>query len=133
MAGIEHTGFLINLHHEALEKQRIHQSRSKEKLKRSPQSTGGTLTIPDGYAVLKVDLDADIPVIEINKGPYFKEKDKKILEVPRALAYYLTTHHNGSNKFREQIRMDAQNQLRSMLRDLLEKKDYSVSPQGRNM
>jgi hypothetical protein len=91
-----------------------------------------TLTIPDGYAVLRVDLDADIPIIEINKDP-FKDKDKKILEVPRALAYYLTTHHNGSKKFREQIRTDAQNHLRSMLKDLLEKKDYSVSPYGRNM
>jgi translation elongation factor EF-Ts len=104
-----------------------------KKVKRSPQLTGGTITIPEGYVVLRVDLDADVPIIEINKEGSFKDKNKKILEVPRALAYYLTTHHNGSNKVREQLRTDAQNQLRSMLRDLLEKKDYSVSPQGRNM
>ncbi|MBE3085605.1 MAG: hypothetical protein IMZ64_05235 [Bacteroidetes bacterium] len=105
---------------------------TRKKIKQSPQSTGGTLTIPDGYAVFRVDLDADIPIIEINKGS-LKDEDKKILEVPRALAYYLTTHHNGSRKFREQIRTDAQNHLRLMFEDLLERKDYSVSPYGRNM
>jgi hypothetical protein len=136
LMGIEDTGFLINLHHENMQKMKTQQhdrQSMKKKIKQSPQPTGGTLTIPDGYAVLRVDLDADIPIIVINKGPYFKDKDQKILEVPRSLAYYLTTHHNGSLKFREQIRTDAQNHLRSMLKDLLEKKDYSVSPYGRNM
>lgn len=86
------------------------------------QHTGGTLTIPDGYAVLHVDLDAEIPICKIikfgNKENDYKD-DEQILEIPRALAYYLTTHHNGSNKFRSLLRLDAQRDLRNKIKDLL--------------
>ena len=80
------------------------------------QCKGGTLEIPDGYAVYNVDLDADEPfciIIPENSGEEIK------LPFPKSLAYYLTTHHNGSFKFREAIRKDAQNDLRGKFRDLM--------------
>lgn len=83
----------------------------------SDQEKGGTITIPDGYFVRHVDFDADPPICIIqNHGfPVVEET----LEIPRSLAYYLTVHHNGSNNFREQLRTDAQNELRSKLKDIL--------------
>jgi hypothetical protein len=87
----------------------------------SDQAIGGTLTIPDGYAVIGVDLDADFPFCTIIKES--DDQDEHKLEIPKSLAYYLTTHHNGSFKFRDRIRTDAQNQLRSKIRQLLQHSD----------
>jgi hypothetical protein len=49
--------------------------------------------------------------------------DVMFLEIPKPLAHYLTTHHNGSVKFREELRADAQNELRSKIKSLLEFRD----------
>lgn len=83
------------------------------------QLVGGVLTIPDGYFVSHVDLDAEIPFCTIIKDNCFPE-DKKDVAIPKSLAYYLSTHHNGSDKFRKQLRRDAKNELRGQLKDLLE-------------
>lgn len=87
------------------------------------ESMGGTLIIPDGYIVYNVDLDVEPPTCTIVKEDL---TDEHKIEVPRALAYYLTTHHNGSVKFQEAIRVDAQNELRSAFRELLKHSDKSV-------
>jgi len=85
------------------------------------QYSGGFFLLPNGYYVNKVVLDADPPFcIVAPKDTYTGDKDKTIL-IPKALAYYLTTHHNGSVKFRSRIIKDARNELRNQLRSLLEK------------
>lgn len=86
---------------------------------RSDQTKGGTLTIPDGYFVNNVDLDAEVPTCTV---VYEGNDDKPdiILEIPRSLAYYLTTHHNGSIKFRDRLQRSARNALKREIKELLE-------------
>jgi len=91
----------------------------------SDEDIGGTLNIPDGYFVYNVDLDSAIPTCTIYKKD-LGSKNPQVLEIPRALAYYLTTHHNGSNKFRDLLRRDAQNTLRTKLKSLLDYSDKNI-------
>jgi len=92
----------------------------------SDQNIGGTLTIPEGYCVENVDLDSDVPTCTISKYDTENGTTTQILEIPRALAYYLTTHHNGSIKFRDSLRSDAQNTLRSKIKNLLEYSEKNI-------
>jgi hypothetical protein len=85
----------------------------------SDQSIGGELTIPDGWYVTEVDLDALVPTCIICKdGGDFD--NRKRLEIPLSLAYYLSTHYNGSARFRKAIETNARNDLRTKLRALLD-------------
>ena len=84
------------------------------------QHTGGTLTIPEGWVVYNVDLDAEEPYCHILDE---KGNNETKLSIPKSLAYYLTTHHNGSYKFRELLFKMAKNELRSELKSLLEYKE----------
>jgi len=80
------------------------------------QCVGGTLTIPDGCFVSMVNLDADEPCCMICRE---STGDTIRLAIPRALAYYLTTHDIGSKESRERIQRDARNELRRKFKDLL--------------
>jgi len=81
------------------------------------QTKGGTLIIPDGFFVRHVDLDVEPPICIINDGGV--PEIEHTIEIPRSLAYYLSVHHNGSMEFREQLRADAQNELRRKINSLL--------------
>ena len=85
---------------------------------------GGTFTIPDGWFVFKVDLDTEEPYCKILPEGFFapSEEEKKIL-IPKSLAYYLSTHDNGSNKFRNLLRVQAQNELRAEFEKLFKRDD----------
>lgn len=89
--------------------------------RKKDQATGGTLTIPDGWFVSKVDLDAEEPYCLILPKDFSapSEEEKKIL-IPKSLAYFLSKHDNGSDKFRKIIRTNVKNELRSKLKELLE-------------
>lgn len=88
------------------------------------QCKGGTLTIPDGYVIISIDADADIPTCLICRDHTLE--DEHMIEIPRALAYYLNVHHNGSLRLRECIELSAQNTLRSKIRGMLEFSDRVV-------
>jgi hypothetical protein len=90
---------------------------------KTADSMGGTLSIPDGYFVCNVDLDAEIPFCVICDT---KTLNERMLKIPKSLAYYLTTHHNGSTVFRKELMRDAQNILRNKLRNLLENSNESI-------
>ncbi|MBT6051684.1 hypothetical protein HN803_04420 [candidate division WWE3 bacterium] len=80
-----------------------------------------TLTIPAGYFVHRVDLDSDPPTCNTCRIDSFRIEDEETLVVPKALAYYLSTHSCGSKKFRALVdNMAAQNE-RAEIAELFEK------------
>jgi len=81
-------------------------------------TVGGSLVMPEGHFVERVDLDAEEPYCTVVSTDNIAGEGKKIL-IPRSLAYYLSTHHNGSNEFRDLLRRDAKNELRAELQSLL--------------
>jgi hypothetical protein len=64
------------------------------------QLAGGSLEIPDGWFVQKADFDCDEPYIEIAEDSSDREKR---IQVPKSLAYYLSTHSCGSRRMRSTI------------------------------
>ena len=85
---------------------------------RADSTVGGSLVMPEGHFVERVDLDAEEPYCMIVHKDDVVGEEAKIL-IPRSLAYYLSTHHNGSNEFRDLLRRDAKNELRAELQSLL--------------
>ena len=83
----------------------------------SDQIKGGELEIPNGYFVHKVDFDAKEPYCIIISDEDVNKQET--VYIPKSLAYYLTTHHNGSEEFRELIREKAKNELRKGIKDIL--------------
>ena len=91
---------------------------------REDQTKGGTLEIPEGYFVSSVNLDVEEPYCIIVKEDC-QESERKI-SIPKALAYYLTTHHNGSQIFRGALLKQGRNSLRGKINDLLSYEPISV-------
>lgn len=79
---------------------------------------GGSLSIPDGWCVCRADFDVEEPYIMIFDSSYQTKGDVKIL-VPKALAYYLSTHHCGSEKMRNLIKEHAICDVRDTIKDAL--------------
>jgi hypothetical protein len=104
----------------------IKQSFPKEKdtKPKTADITGGTLVIPDGYFICAVDLDDEVPFCIICDNETME--DERTLEIPKSLAHYLSTQHNGSNKLREHLILNAQNIIRDKLRELLGHSDETL-------
>lgn len=80
------------------------------------QTIGGTLEIPDKWFVCECNFDVDEPYIEISNQEC--NKTKKLL-IPKALAYYLSTHHCGSWHMREVIRDGAKREIQNAIKRAL--------------
>jgi len=79
-----------------------------------------TLTIPADYFVNGCDLDADPPYcIILHKDKWDRKDEKKVL-IPKALAYYLSTHSCGSEKFRKAVDESAARNERGEIQELFE-------------
>ena len=85
-------------------------------LKKDPATNGGTFTIPDGYFVYSVDLDADQPKAIICDDKYGEETE---ILIPKALAFYLTTHFCGSEKMQKTIEDAATKRIQDKFKSLL--------------
>jgi len=81
------------------------------------QSIGGSLTIPDGYCVNMVDLDAEEPFAIIFSEKTFSDEQK--IKIPKSLAYYLSTHFCGSRVMKESMEADTRRDLVNSIEDLL--------------
>jgi hypothetical protein len=95
-----------------------------------PATTGGSLTLPDNYAVIEVNLDAKEPYCVIEPTECDDNRSSRHLStvhipIPKSLAYYLRTHDNGSKKFRHTVEVNARNALRDKIRGLLEQESSS--------
>jgi len=80
-----------------------------------------TLTIPAGYFIFRVDFDADPPYCRICPSDSYRYEDEKDLVIPKALAYYLSTHDCGSKRMRELIEGHAARDERNEICELFEK------------
>ncbi len=82
------------------------------------QHQGGSLEIPDGWVVYSANFDAEEPYIVIFPSSGQNDHENKIM-VPKALAYYLSTHYCGSeameNVLRSRGRMEIQNKIKDAL------------------
>jgi len=78
-----------------------------------------TLTIPAGYFVSRVDLDDDPPYCMVSLVNEY-QPDKRFI-IPKALAYFLSTHSCGSEKFRKLVENMAARHERREIRDLFDK------------
>jgi len=79
-----------------------------------------SFTIPDEHYVHKVDLDCNEPYCLIShKTNFSPDKDVKLL-IPIALAYYLKTHHCGSNSMREILIEFGRTEVRNKIKSILE-------------
>jgi len=89
--------------------------------KKDSSNVDETLTIPAGYCVYRVDFDADPPTCRIFLADEWKPENDKELIVPKALAYYLSTHSCGSKKFRKRVDDMAACNERGEIAELFEK------------
>jgi len=79
------------------------------------QEMGGTLKIPDGSFVNHANFDIVEPYISIID----EQGVESMLIIPKALAYYLSVHHCGSNYMKESyIESGRQSALQSIKRAL---------------
>ena len=87
------------------------------------QSKGGVLEIPDGWFVTGANFDIPEPIVHITKEDsvkvYSVPTEERTLRVPKALAYYLSTHFCGSYVMRGRIVEDARNCIRTGIKELL--------------
>ena len=81
------------------------------------QNKGGTLIIPDNYFVYHADFDSDEPFITICESSGGGEETK--LLIPKALAYYLSTHFCGSNTMHDLITENAKREVQNVIKDAL--------------
>lgn len=73
------------------------------------QYAGGTLTIPIGWFVHRVDLDTKEPYLQITSEDMSQEKT---LLIPKPLAYYLGTHFCGSKVMHDLIKENARRDIK---------------------
>lgn len=80
------------------------------------QNTGGKLVIPDGHFVCGANFDTEPPYITI-----CDEKTNKdtTLQIPKSLAYYLSTHFCGSECMRETIRENVRQEIAQTVKSAL--------------
>lgn len=81
------------------------------------QIQGGEFNIPDGWFVNYANFDVEEPFIQICKESSVDED--KIIHIPKALAYYLSTHFCGSEYMKELIEEHAVRGLQNNLKNLL--------------
>jgi len=89
-----------------------------------------TFTIPKGFFVQKVDLDADEPYAMIESEDYSIElpegMSNKIL-IPKPLAYYLRTHFCGSEQMKNLIERNVKQTFIKEIKESLETlKKYGI-------
>lgn len=71
------------------------------------------MLIPKGTYVYGCDLDADEPTCSIRESNRAISADtERTVLVPKALAYFLSTHYCGSMKMRKKITDTAKRELR---------------------
>lgn len=88
------------------------------------QLKGGTLEIPDGWFVNTADFDADKPYIYIFPSSESKDYKEysihgKKLQVPKALAYYLSVHFCGSELLREIYINSGKQEIQNKIKEAL--------------
>ena len=88
--------------------------------KKESSETDETFTIPAGYFVHGVDWDANPPICRTVPDT-FRYEDEKVLVLPKALAYFLSTHSCGSEKFRTLVDNMAARAERREIQELFEK------------
>jgi hypothetical protein len=81
------------------------------------ESCGGSMRIPKEWAVTRVDLDAEEPYCLIDHINFGAPK-RKIL-IPKPLAYYLSTHHCGSDRMHRILTDNAKNSIRDEIKKAL--------------
>lgn len=81
------------------------------------QDKGGTLIIPDGWFVYMVDLDCQEPYATICKDD--DSDEVATIFIPKALAYYLSTHFCGSEVMRELIVEDTRRSIANVVKGAL--------------
>ena len=85
------------------------------------QDIGGIIEIPDGWFVHGANFDADEPFILMTKNDgrsNSSEYEKKVF-VPKALAYYLSTHFCGSTKMADRLIEQGKWNVRNKIQDAL--------------
>ena len=80
------------------------------------QYIGGSLTIPDGWFVNKVDLDCHTPYAKIVND---ETREEKTVLIPKPLAYYLGTHSCGSDVMRANIEDSTRRSIKNTIKDAL--------------
>ena len=78
------------------------------------------LEIPADHFVIRCDLDCEEPYCIILPKDKFLVKDEKIVPIPKALAYYLSTHSCGSIKMFNIILEQGKRFVRNTIRHALE-------------
>ena len=91
----------------------------EEITKEERQVSGGSLSIPDGYFVCHANLDDENPYIMIQTFNNMTNEPEIKLEIPKSLAYYLSTHFCGSNKMREKIEFQTKLNISNTIREVL--------------
>jgi len=81
------------------------------------QEMGGTFTIPDGWVVHEVNFDCSNPYAMILNEKNHDEEEKIL--IPKALAYYLSTHFCGSKVMRYTIQKNAIYNVGNTIKDAL--------------
>ena len=89
-----------------------------------------TFTIPKGFFVYRVDLDADEPYVMIESEDYgieFPEGMSNEIPIPKSLAYYLRTHFCGSEQMRKLIEENVKQTFIKEIKESLETlKKYGI-------
>ena len=88
----------------------------RNSIKQGWQTIGGKLEIPDGWFVHYVNLDFGEPYANIINEKTNKEET---INIPKSLAYYLSTHFCGSKKMRDVIAEAAKNEIRNTIKGVL--------------
>jgi len=81
------------------------------------QLQGGKLTIPDNYFVHGANFDVEQPYIFISNEE--KPLTQIRLLIPPALAYYLRTHHCGSDTMRKNIYDSGAQSVRDKIKEAI--------------
>ena len=82
------------------------------------QNQGGSLVVPENHIVCGADFDTDEPYIVVCPENGTAIEDVKI-PVPKAMAYYLSTHFCGSDHMRDLIRDHARSDIAKTIKGAL--------------
>jgi hypothetical protein len=82
------------------------------------QQQGGIIEIPDGWFVTSANFDVEEPYIVISSGQMSSDEERTI-KVPKSLAYYLSSHHCGSNYMHEIIEENTRHEIKNAIKEAL--------------
>jgi len=86
------------------------------------QVTGGKLEIPSGWFLTGADFDCAEPFIQISeeaKPPEYERAEDRKIPVPKALAFYLSTHWCGSKDMAEKLIGDGERRVQNAIKRAL--------------